>query len=112
MRACGVRGDYAVAVKWWIKSATDPEERTYEEWRPSSDDKEQHGIETADGHYFIFNATELRLVGFQMDKMDQLRAPQGLRTRTSRSQVARLSTIGRTFRLPTDVENQILALCW
>ena len=51
------RGDFAVAVKWWVKTAADTEERTYEEWAPSIEDKESYGIEYAttggdQGHYF------------------------------------------------------------
>ena len=108
------RGDYAIAVKWWAKTTTDPEERTFEEWKPSAQDREQHGIETNNGHFFILNSTELRLVDFPMDAVDQLQAPQGLRvtTRRARSMPERPSTAGRNFRLPADVENQILAMCW
>jgi hypothetical protein len=40
------RGDFAIAVKWWLKTADDPEERTYEEWVPTQADIEAFGIET------------------------------------------------------------------
>ena len=110
------RGDYAIAVQWWVKTTTDHEERTYKEWKPSSQDKEQHGIETADGHYFIFNATELRLVGFPMEPLDMPPPPQvqlvSSRTRRARSVAQNPSTSGKSFRLPVDIENQILAMCW
>ena len=95
---------------------TDPEERTFEEWTPASEDKERYGIETADGHYFIVNSTELRLVGFQMESAADapLPAPRLIssRTRRARSIAAAPSTAGRTYRLPVDTENQILAMCW
>ena len=115
------RGDCAVGVKWWVKTATDPEDRTYEEWVPSSEDKEKYGIEfeTANnehGHYFIFNSTELRLVNFQMKATEVLRVgPEFVsrRTRTARSIAAAQNTAGRTFRLEADVsENEILSLSW
>ena len=38
-----------IAVKWWIKSSDDAEERTYEEWQPTARDIEMYGIETEDG---------------------------------------------------------------
>ena len=110
------RGDYAVGVRWWVKSATDPEERTFEEWTPTPEDKEKYGIETANGHYFIFNATELRLVGFPMEPLNMPPPLQvqlvSSRTRRARSVAQNPSTSGKTFRLPIDIENQILALCW
>ena len=110
------RNDYAIAVTWWVKTATDPEERTNEEWKPTAEDKEKFGIETANGHYFIFNATELRLVGFSMDVVhDDLPLPAQVvssRTRRARSVAQAVSTTGRHFRLPVDIENHILALCW
>ena len=104
------RGDFAVAVKWWVKTATDSEERTYEEWTPSIEDKEKYGIEYAttedQGHYFIFNATELRLVNFNMEAQDsglQLQAHQFVSRRTRRASSVREapSTVGCTFRLKT-----------
>ena len=110
------RGDFAVAVQWWVKTTTDPEERTFEEWQPSTQDKETYGIETANnGHYFIFNSTELRLVNFSMERLTDELAPPVIRTRSTRrvrSQPAPESTAGKTFRLPVDTENQILATCW
>ena len=116
------RGDFAVAVKWWAKTASDTEERTYEEWAPSIEDKENYGIEYAttggdQGHYFIFNATELRLVNFNMETTEALQVgPQFVsrRTRAGRASSVRqaTATVGCTFRLPVDIENQILATCW
>ena len=114
------RGDYAVAVKWWAKTTTDTEEHTYEEWTPSSEDKEKFGIEYATaenqhGHYFIFNSTELRLVNFQMESIEELRVgPEFISRRTRRASSVRQDavTAGRTVRLPVDIENQILATCW
>jgi hypothetical protein len=109
------RNDWVLAVKWWTKTADDPEERTYEEWEPTAADIAAHGIETADGVYFLLNSTELRLVSFPMDAVDPLPAapvPVSARTRRSRAEAERPSTDGRRFRLPADVENQILALNW
>ena len=109
------RNDWVLAVKWWIKTADDPEERTYEEWEPTRADIAAHGIETADGVYFLLNSTELRHIGFPMDAVDPLPSapvPTSARTRRSSAEAERPSTDGRRFRLPTDVENQILALNW
>eukprot|EP00966_Prymnesium_polylepis_P164493 3802812-Prymnesium_polylepis.1 len=112
------RGDYAVAVKWWKLTTDDPEELTYEEWDPTEEDIEAYGIETADGPYFICNSTELRHVGFQMDTIIEIGGastgvtPVARRTRHASARPERPSTAGRRFRLPPDVENQILALCW
>jgi hypothetical protein len=61
------RGDYAVAVKWWVKTSDDPEERTYEEWVPSAEDIEAYGMEQDDEVFFLVNSTELRMVGFLPD---------------------------------------------
>lgn len=107
------RGDYAIAVKWWVKTTDDPEERTYEEWQPSTEDQESYGIETASGFYFLVNSTELRHVNFQMDAVEPLRFnPISKRTRCALAAPERPDTCGRRYRLPSDVENQILALCW
>ena len=111
------RNDWVLAVKWWVKTADDPEERTYEveEWEPTPVDIAAHGIETADGVYFLLNSTELRLITFPMDAVDPLPAapvPVVGRTRRSSADAERPSTEGRHFRLPADVENQILALNW
>ena len=77
-------------------------------------------METANnGHYFIFNSTELRLVDFPMVPTAVQRPAPTIRrtlpsrsTRRVRSEAVRESTTGKTFRMPVDVENQILALCW
>ena len=109
------RGDYAIAVKWWIKTTDDPEELTYEEWQPTAAEIEAFGIETSDGVYFIVNSTELRHVGFQMDAVSpppSAPVPVASRTRRASAVAERPSTAGRRFRLPPDVENQILAHCW
>ena len=109
------RNDWVLAVKWWMKTADDPEECTYEEWEPTPADIAAHGIETADDVYFLLNSTELRLLAFPMDAVDPLPAapvPISARTRRSSAEAERPSTAGRRFRLPADVENQILALNW
>ena len=103
------RGDHAVAVKWWIKTLDDPEERTYEEWEPTAEDIKAYGIEAADGPYFICNSTELRHVCFQMDTVIEIGVASGVtpvakRTRRASAQPERPSTGGRRFRLPADVE--------
>jgi hypothetical protein len=109
------RNDYVLAVKWWVKTDDDPEERTYEEWVPTAEDIETYGIEEGDEVFFILNSTELRMVGFQMDPVTP---PANTvvhiahRTRKASSAPERASTAGRRFRLPADVENQGLALCW
>ena len=98
-----------------MKTADNPEERTYEEWAPSPAVIAAHGIEVGDDVYFLLNSTELRLTGFPMDAVDPLPAapvPVSGRTRRSQAEAQRPSTAGRRFRLPADVENQILALCW
>ena len=111
------RGDWVVGVKWWVKTADDPEEREYEEWQPTPADIAAHGIETADdGVYFLVNSTELRHINFPMDAVDPLPAPPvpvaSRWTRRSQAEAERPSTAGRRFRVPASVENQILALCW
>ena len=111
------RGDHAIAVRWWDPTSDDPEQRTYEEWEPTAEDIEKYGIETADGPYFICNSIELRHVGFQMDTVIEIGEESGAthvsrRTRRASAQPERPSRAGRRFRLPADVENQILALCW
>ena len=89
---------------------------TYEEEQPTTQAITEYGIETADGGaYFLINSTELRHVGFQMDVVDPLpTAPvaPAKATRRARAVAERPSTEGRRFRLPADIENQILALCW
>ena len=88
---------------------------TYEEWEPTPADIAAHGIETADGVYFLLNSTELRLIGFPMDAVHPLPVapvPLSARTRRARAEAEHPSTVGRRFRLPADVENQILALNW
>ena len=96
------------------KTGDDPEDLTYEEWEPKKEDIDAFGIETADGAYFLVNSTELRHVGFQMDAADPLPAAPKRRaaTRRASAEAERASTTGHRFRLPADVENQILALCW
>ena len=87
----------------------------YEEWEPTEEDIAAHGIETADGVYFLLNSTELRHINFPMDAVDPLPTapvPIASRTRRSSAQAERPSTAGRRFCLPADIENQILALCW
>ena len=86
------RGDYAVAVKWWIASADDPEERTYEEWDPSAEDIAACGITVGGETFFIVNSTELRDVGFQMDALDPPPTPVWLLPSAHVAQVLRLST--------------------
>lgn len=106
------RGDYAIAVRWWVKTCDDPEERTYEEWHPSLEDTEAYGVETASGTYFLVNSTELRLANFAMDAVNPLPfTPVSRRTRGAVAAPERPDTRGRRFRLPVEVENQILALC-
>ena len=108
------RGDYALAVKWWVKTGDDPEERTYEEWQPSAEDREACGIAQGDDVFFVVNSTELRDVGFQMDAVDPPPAPVQVvrRTRSASAVPAHTATTGRRFRVPADVENRHLALCW
>lgn len=107
------RGDCAIAVQWWVKTLDDVEERTYEEWQPTTQDIQAHGIETANGAYFLVNSTELRHANFQMDVVNPLPfSPVSRRTRGASAIPERASTRGRRFRLPADVENFILALCW
>lgn len=54
-------GDYAIAVKWWVKTSDDPEDRTYEEEQPSIEDVESYGIEKEHGAYLlIINSIEFR----------------------------------------------------
>ena len=60
------RGDYALAVKWWIKTGDDPEERTYEEWQPSAEDREACGIAQGDDVFFVVNSTELREIALDV----------------------------------------------
>ena len=72
---------------------------------------------THDEHdvFFLVNSTELRMVGFQMESVTPPRCPTAHvahRTRRARSAPERPETEGRRFRLPADVENQGLALCW
>lgn len=109
------RGDYAVAVKWWVKTSDDPEERTYEAEVPSAEDIQAYGMEQDDDTFFLVNSTELRMVGFQMDPIDPPPRPTAHvshRTRGASSAPECASTEGRRFRLPADVENQGLAMCW
>ena len=109
------RGDYAVAVKWWKLTADDPEERTYEEWEPTQAEIAAFGIETPNGPYFLVNSTELRHIGFQMDSVAPPPAspvPVAMATRRARAVAQHMVTLGCRFRLPPDVGNQILALCW
>ena len=109
------RGDYALAVKWWAKTTDDPEDRTIEEWQPSAEDVAACGIEVGDDVFFIVNSTELRDVGFQMDAVDPPPTPVAVPRRRGRSasaQPERSSSAGRRFRVPADVENRHLALCW
>ena len=109
------RNDYALAVKWWKKTADDPEERTYEEETPTAEDIEAFGMEQGDDVFFLANSTELRMVGFQMDPVDQPSTPSAHishRTRRASSAPERASSEGRRFRLPADIENQGLAMCW
>ena len=62
----------------------------------------------------MVNSTELRDVGFQMDAVDPPPAPVQVvrRTRSASAAPARVATTGRRFRVPVDVENRHLALCW
>lgn len=109
------RNDYALAVKWWCTAGDDPEERTYEAWVPTAADIEAYGMEQGDDVFFLVNSTELRMVGFQMDPIDPPPTPSAHvshRTRSAMSAPERASTDGRRFRLPADVENQGLAMCW
>ena len=109
------RDDYAVAVKWWIKTGDDPEERTYKEWEPTREQIEACGVEQDGDVFFLVNSTELRMVGFQMDAVTPPPRPAAHVahfTRRARSAPERPDTEGRQFRLPADVENQGLALCW
>ena len=102
-------------AQWWRLTADDPEDRTYEEWQPSAEDIEACGFETSSGTYFIINSIELRLAGFAMDPVVPLAplvTPAVTRTRRASGSLEHPSTAGRRFRLPSDVENQILALCW
>jgi hypothetical protein len=103
-----------VCWQWWRLTSDDPEDRTYEEEKPTAEDIAAHGIETSEGVYFIVNSTELRLAGFAMDPVIPLAAatPVAQRTRGSSAAPERPSTAGRRFVLPADIENQILALCW
>ena len=95
------RGDYALAVKWWLKDSNDPEERTIEEWQPSAADKEACGIEQGDDVFFVVNSTELRDVGFQMDALDPPPVPVAVarRTRSASAEPVRAATSGRRFRV-------------
>lgn len=107
------RGDIAAAVKWWVKTTTDPEELTFEQWQPTEEDKEKYGIEMADGeYYFIFNCTELRHIRVNVVlTVDAFSAPQIIH-RTRRASSVPAATVSRIVRLPADEENQILAKCW
>ena len=99
----------------WLKTADDPEERTlYEEWVPTQADIDAFGIETPSGVYFLVNSTELRHVNFQMDPVIPLPTvtPTAKRSKSASSEAERPDTTGRQFRIPPDVENQILALNW
>ena len=87
----------------------------HEEWQPSAEDKEACGIAQGDDVFFVVNSTELRDVGFQMDAVDPPAAPVQVALRRGRSASAapaRATTAGRRFRVPVDVENRHLALCW
>ena len=83
------------------------------QYRRTEDDT--NGMEQGDDVFFLVNSTELRMVGFQMDPVDPPPTPSAHvshRTRRASSAPERASTEGRRFRLPADVENQGLALCW
>ena len=72
-------------------------------------------MEQGDDVFFLVNSTELRMVGFQMDPVDQPPTPSAHvshRPRRASSAPERASSEGRRFRLPADVENQGLAMCW
>ena len=118
---CFTRGDIAVGVKWWVKSDGDLEERTYEEWEPTPKDIAAYGVPVLNSeinrteYIFVVNATELRKFNFQMDALDPLPAPRSRLRRACNSAhatPARAETAGRRFRLPAEIENEILALCW
>ena len=126
------RGDVAVAVKWWTKSDAvgerdangvadaDAEERTYEEWEPTPADIAAYGIMVLNGEtnqeevIFVLNATELRKINFQMDALHPVPAPRTHFRRSCNSAHAtpdRPDAVGRRFRMPAQIENEILALC-
>ena len=63
----------------------------------------------------MVNSTELRHIVFQMDSVAPPPAspvPVAVATRRARAVAQHMDTSSRRFRLPPDVENQILALCW
>lgn len=111
------RGDWAVAIKWWIKSTgVDSEELTYEEWVPSDEAIDACGVRVGNDAFFVVNSTEIRHIDFQMEPCDPPAAPVVVPLRRGRSAASATpvqpSVEGRRFCLPSDVENQILALCW
>lgn len=114
------RSDIVVAVQWWAKAVgVDLEERTYERWEASSDDKSKYGLQTNDGRtFFVINATELRMIDegqtkFCMERVERANSirPVNVTTRcASRALTARNPPL--LVRLPVDTENNILARCW
>ena len=115
------RGDYALAVEWWIKTVGDDlEERTYERWQPSAQLKARYGIETSDGRvFFLVNSTELHMLDYGQTKFKmEVLATSGPDSRLSRvrntqqAQAAAQRTTILRVRLPADTENNILARCW
>ena len=115
------RGDSAIAVEWWVKTVGDDmEERTYERWQPSAQEKARYGIETRDGRtFFIVNSTELRMIdhgqtSFNMEVLSTTGPGSRLirvRNQQQAAAIAQRTTI-QTVRLPADTENNILARCW
>lgn len=101
--------------KRYHKASGTQRPRVYEEDTPTAEDIEALGMEQGDDVFFLVNSTELRMVGFQMDPVDHLPTPSAHishRTRRASSAPERASSKGRRFRLPADVENQGLAMCW
>ena len=115
------RGDFAVAVEWWVKTVGDDmEERTYEPWAPSASEKARFGLESRDGRtFYILNSTELRMIDygqtrFSMEVLERS-GPDSRLARVRNQQhagaLAERTTIQRV-RVPADTENNILVRCW
>lgn len=112
------RGDVAIAVEWWAKAVgADVEERTFEMWQPSAEDKSKYSIQLADGRtIFIVNATELRMVDdgqtkFCMERVEHEINPVRVTTRIAARGMSRRQPAERV-RIPADTENNILSRCW
>ena len=110
------RGDYMLAVEWWDLDPSDPDSRTYKRWTPPAGSPQQ----------FVLNSTELRGIDFTMDAVGPAvspplvevrrrsgRASSVAASRAQRERVEAAQGVGdQAFRMPAEVENEMLRRCW